>query len=284
MGADMRYTNFHVPDQELLAAADGELSPRKMAKVQAHLAACWTCRTRMRAIETTIVDFVQAHQHSADPKLPPSGGARSLFQARLAQLANSPQLDWWQRLLAGARVRDLGFAALALALIALTVFSLRDWSRQDSNAAQQRNPAVPDPRLTPGMAQPLTKADLCSLGEQRSAPPIPRAIAFKVFVAYGVTDPRPRAYELDYLIAPELGGTNDIRNLWPQPYQTVPWDAHAKDALEDHLYGLVCDGTLDLATAQKDIANDWIAAYRKYFRAQQPLPMHAAFLKDEPWE
>ena len=201
MGADMRYTNFHVPDQELLAAADGELSPRKMAKVQAHLAACWTCRARMRAIETTIVDFVQAHQHSADPKLPPSGGARSLFQARLAQLVNSPQPDWRQRLLTGARVRELGVVGLALALIALTVFSLRVWSRPDSNAAQQRNPAIPDPRLTPGMAQPLTKADLCSLGEQPSAPAIPRAIAFKVFVAYGVTDPRPRAYELDYLIA-----------------------------------------------------------------------------------
>jgi hypothetical protein len=113
---------------------------------------------------------------------------------------------------------------------------------------------------------------------------VPRAVALKVFAAYGVSDPHPRAYELDYLIAPELGGTNDIRNLWPQPYRTLPWDAHAKDALEDHLYGLVCKGSLDLATAQEDISRDWIAAYRKYFQTEVPLPIHAAFLKDQPWE
>ena len=134
------------------------------------------------------------------------------------------------------------------------------------------------------MTQPLTKTDLCSPGAHDSAPAVPRAVALKVFAAYGVRDPRPLAYELDYLIAPELGGTNDIRNLWPQPYRTVPWDAHAKDALEDHLYTLVCEGNLDLATAQEDIAKDWVAAYRKYFRTEIPLPMHAAFLKDQPWE
>jgi hypothetical protein len=122
------------------------------------------------------------------------------------------------------------------------------------------------------------------LSDLHAAPAIPRPIALKVFEAYGVSDPPPGAYELDYLIAPELGGTNDIRNLWPQPYRTLPWDAHAKDALEDRLYQLVCDGSLTLATAQQDLATDWIAAYKKYFRTRAPLPMHAAFLKDQPWE
>lgn len=284
MGAEMRYTNFHVSEQDLLLAADGELTPRKMAKVQTHLAACWTCRARMREIESTIVDFVQVRQRSLDSQLPPAGGARTLLQARLAELANAPEPNWRHRLLPMIPKRDLAFVGLALALVTLTALSLRVASRTDPSVAQQRNQAVPDPGLTPGMAQPLTKAELCSLGDRDTAPAIPRAVALKVFEAYGVSDPRPRAYELDYLIAPELGGTNDIRNLWPQPYRTLPWDAHAKDALEDHLYQLVCGGRLNLATAQKDLATDWIAAYKKYFQTEEPLPMHAAFLKDQPWE
>jgi hypothetical protein len=288
MGTDMRQT-FHVSDQQLLEAADGELSPRKMAKLQAHLAACWSCRARMRDIETTIVDFVQVHQRSLGGKLPPAGTPRSLLQARLAEAARSPEPAWWLGLLPLIRKRELRLANLAmalgaLALVALTVLSLRNLPRPDSQLSEQRNPAVPDPRITPGMTQPLSKAELCSLGAQDSAPVVPRAVALKVFAAYGVNDPRPRAYELDYLIAPELGGTNDIRNLWPQPYRTLPWDAHAKDALEDHLHGLVCQGSLDLAAAQQDIARDWVAAYRKYFRTETPLPTHAVFLKDQPWE
>jgi anti-sigma factor RsiW len=280
----MKYTNFHVSDQELLEAADGELSPRKMAKVQAHLAACWTCRARLREIEATIVDYVQVHQRSSHAELPPADGPRSVFQARLAEMASSPEPPWRLRLLPLIRRRELGAVGLALALVALTLLSLSVLPRPDPKVSLQRNPAVPDSRLTPGMTQPLSRAELCSLGDQDSAPAVPRAVALKVFAAYGVSDPPPRAYELDYLIAPELGGTNDIRNLWPQPYRTLPWDAHAKDALEDHLYLLVCQGRLDLATAQQDIARDWIAAYRKYFRTEAPLPIHAAFLKDQPWE
>jgi hypothetical protein len=280
----MRHTDFHVPEQELLLAADGELSARRMAKVQAHLTACWTCRARMRQIETTIVDFVQVHQRNLDAELPPAGAPRRLFQTRLAQMANSSAPGWRPNLLPVARKRELAFVGLALALVALTMLSLSVSSRSDPRRAQQRNPAAPDPLLTPGTTQPLTRAELCSLGDQDAAPDVPRAVALKVFAAYGVSDPLPRAYELDYLIAPELGGTNDIRNLWPQPYRSVPWDAHAKDALEDHLYRLVCDGDLSLATAQRDIAEDWIAAYRKYFRTAEPLAVHAAFLKDRPWE
>jgi hypothetical protein len=42
------------------------------------------------------------------------------------------------------------------------------------------------------------------------------------------------------------------------------WNAHVKDALEERLHQLVCDGELDLPTAQRAIATDWITAYKKY--------------------
>jgi hypothetical protein len=45
-----------------------------------------------------------------------------------------------------------------------------------------------------------------------------------------------------------------------------------KDALEERLHEMVCAGQLDLSTAQRDIAADWIAAYKKYFRTDRPQP------------
>ena len=78
-------------------------------------------------------------------------------------------------------------------------------------------------------------------------------------------------YELDYLITPELGGAPDPRNLWPQRYESRVWNAHVKDELERLLPTLVCDRRIRLETAQRDIARDWIAAYRKYFKTDAPL-------------
>jgi len=106
----------------------------------------------------------------------------------------------------------------------------------------------------------------------------------QVFDHYGIDRPRPRDYELDYLIAPELGGADDPRNYWPQPYGVSEWNAHVKDALEDRLHELVCENKLSLATAQHDISSNWIAAYKKYFQTQEPMASHRAFTKDRPWE
>jgi hypothetical protein len=81
-----------------------------------------------------------------------------------------------------------------------------------------------------------------------------------------------------------LGGAEDIRNLWPQPYNNGVWNARIKDALEDLLRSKVCNGEIDLATAQSEIAQDWVAAYKKHFRTQQPIEAHALFVKDKPWQ
>jgi hypothetical protein len=44
-----------------------------------------------------------------------------------------------------------------------------------------------------------------------------------------------------------------------------------KDALEDRLREMVCDGNLDLTVAQREIAQNWISAYKKYFHTERPL-------------
>ena len=70
------------------------------------------------------------------------------------------------------------------------------------------------------------------------------------------------------LISLELGGSNSIKNLWPESYRTTPWNARVKDRLEDKLHELVCSGQLDLQTAQRAIASNWIEAYKKYVGPQ----------------
>jgi hypothetical protein len=69
---------------------------------------------------------------------------------------------------------------------------------------------------------------------------------------------------VDHLISLELVGADVAANLWPQSYDTQPWNAHLKDKLEDWLHALVCAGRLPLEQAQREIAVDWIAAYEKY--------------------
>jgi hypothetical protein len=99
---------------------------------------------------------------------------------------------------------------------------------------------------------------------------VPADLRRRVFQAYGIANADPRAYEVDYLITPALGGAEDIRNLWPQPYVSTVWNARVKDDLEDRLHDLVCGGQLDLAEAQRDISTNWIAAYKKYFQTNEP--------------
>jgi hypothetical protein len=43
-----------------------------------------------------------------------------------------------------------------------------------------------------------------------------------------------------------------------------------KDALERKLHRLVCAGEVDLKTAQREIASNWIEAYKKYFGESPP--------------
>jgi len=130
----------------------------------------------------------------------------------------------------------------------------------------------------------MSVEQICAAPERSTLPPVSKAVAREVFARYSIRDPRPRSYEVDYLIPPSLGGSQDPRNLWPQPYTRGVWSAHVKDALEERLHSLVCDGTVDLAVAQRDLAADWIAAYKKYFQTDKPRLDHVAFVKDRPWE
>jgi len=269
--------NAHIQHSELVAAADGELSSNRAGEVREHLAACWACRTQMKEIEDAITDFVQAHQETVVP--PPVEAPRAMLRARLAELAAQPAPTWNDRFadyfLVGNRLAYAGGAMAGLTAI-LFVVGVVQVSRQQFRL-------VPDPALTPGATVQISQEQVCRI-PATEARVIPASVGRQVFDHYGIDRPRPRDYELDYLIAPELGGADDPRNYWPQPYGVSEWNAHVKDALEDRLHQLVCDNKLSLATAQHDISSNWIAAYKKYFQTQEPIASHRAFTKDLPWE
>ena len=70
--------------------------------------------------------------------------------------------------------------------------------------------------------------------------------------------------EVDHLIPLSLGGADEAANLWPESFDTMPWNALEKDKLEVRLHALVCGGQMPLVEAQKAIAENWIAAYERH--------------------
>lgn len=134
--------------------------------------------------------------------------------------------------------------------------------------------ARPNPRLTPGALNPAVSQDnihrtLCVRGYSRSIRPPERyteRLKRLGIRQYGYSDRRLRDYEEDHLVSLELGGSpTSPRNLWPEPHHVIGgWGSYAKDRLENRLHTLVCRGRLPLVQAQREIASDWIAAYRRY--------------------
>jgi hypothetical protein len=57
-----------------------------------------------------------------------------------------------------------------------------------------------------------------------------------------------------------------------ESHHTSPWNAQVKDRLEDKLHELVCDGKIDLKTAQQAIASNWIQADQTYVSPNPPIP------------
>lgn len=270
----MKSFDAHLSDEDLLRTLDGEMPGRRKAATDSHLAACPSCRARQNEIQTAIVEFVQSYR-TLDQNLPPVDGPRALLKTRLAALA-VPRHTVWHRISRFVPAIPRWVYVTTGMLAATSVIMLQFMTFSVGAAS------MPDAALTPGLVRSVSKQDICAVNE-KDKPAVSASIALEVFEQYRIR-PLPRAYEVDYLITPALGGAHDVRNLWPQPYSAGIWNAHVKDALEDHLHNLVCQGVVDLGTAQRDIATNWISAYKKYFQSEQPLPSHIDFQKDPPWE
>lgn len=136
-----------------------------------------------------------------------------------------------------------------------------------TRCAHAGDPIRPNPKLTPGATITVPLAKLCMPGYASQVRNVPESEKQAVYREYGIAHHATGQYEIDHLISLELGGSNDIKNLWVESYITKPLNAHVKDKLENRLHALVCHGKLSLKDAQMAIRTDWVAAYRKYVEA-----------------
>lgn len=270
----MTYKDAHPSDEQLLLEVEGELSTREQEALRSHLDACWKCRARRREIENAIADFMRAHGE-LNVKLPPVAGPRALLKAKLTELSTTPARSGW---FPPSLRLDWMFAASLAGIAALSLFMVHSFlHRPNSPLGHAVVFSIPDSRLTPGASVFASRQAVCSQANVKNKA-VPAALQKRVFEEYGIAEAAPQAYEVDYLVTPALGGADDVRNLWPHSYSAV-WNARVKDELEDRLREMVCGGKLDLTEAQREIAENWIAAYKKYFHTEKPL---AGDWKEQP--
>ena len=166
-------------------------------------------------------------------------------------------------------------AALALAVAGCGTSAGLAYSRASNSVVQRQPPAGscdaigsglysrPDPSCTPGARDPAvtqTTIDrtICVRGWTETVRP-PESVSerekWASMAAYGDTGSMD-GYEYDHFVPLELGGaTNDPRNLWPEPGASP----NPKDAVEDRLRLAVCNRSISLARAQREIVENWVS-------------------------
>lgn len=149
-------------------------------------------------------------------------------------------------------------------------------------------PTEPDHNLTPGKGRTdITIAEICSTHWGTDARHVTAAMKQQVIAAYNFdTSKCPltsykgqkvHRVEIDHLISRELGGADDVKNLWPECYEPVKANkskqangAHKKDRLENELGKRVCNpqSASLLKEYQQKIAADWVGLYHEIYPSE----------------
>ncbi len=134
--------------------------------------------------------------------------------------------------------------------------------QRSKNSGCAAHNALPDSACTPGAIIPnATKDQICTPGYSSSVRDVPTSEKDQVYGEYGITQHSAGEYEVDHLISLELGGSNDIANLWPEAASPKP-GFHEKDKVENYLHDQVCNGAVSLQDAQRQIATNWLSIYQ----------------------
>lgn len=133
--------------------------------------------------------------------------------------------------------------------------------RTKTTGCQVRGP-FPDPECSPGAIFPdATKEHICVPGYAASVRNVPQSEKDLVYAEYDITHHTRGEYEVDHIISLELGGSNDIANLFPEAAQPTP-GFHEKDMVENYLHDLVCSNKISLTQAQEVIRTNWVQVYQ----------------------
>ncbi|QEE28652.1 hypothetical protein FTW19_11960 [Terriglobus albidus] len=250
--------NVHLSREDLLLLQDGELTAAEAAAAERHLSDCEVCRALKLRTEQTFAAALAAIAAETS-KLPDY--RRNVLQHRMVSARRRP----W----------TIGFATAAAGLLVAAGLGISLHRNHQAIVPYLEDRPVPNPQLTPGAVRVMALGEVCGEKDDDLDPAVPAATEQVVFAEYHVPQQqRGKEFQVDYLISPQLGGTAEIRNLWPQPYSTM-WNAQAKDMLERRLHGMVCSGTMTLEQAQQELAGDWIESYKREFKTQAPLRVEA---------
>lgn len=122
---------------------------------------------------------------------------------------------------------------------------------------------LPDSACTPGaLITTATTDQICQSGYASSVRNVPTSEKDQVYAEYGIASHIAGQYEVDHLVSLELGGSNDISNLWPELASPTP-GFHQKDQVENYLHNQVCSGKVSLQQAQIEIATNWLSVYQQ---------------------
>lgn len=124
------------------------------------------------------------------------------------------------------------------------------------------NGPLPDADCSPGAVFPgATIKQICVPGYTKTVRNVSASLKKKVYQEYGLAYPQAiGSYETDHIIPLELGGSNEISNLFPEAAAPKP-GFKEKDLVENYLNQQVCGGGVALAAAQERIAKDWTSVY-----------------------
>ncbi len=179
--------------------------------------------------------------------------------------------------MAGGKPGHRWFGVIGLALTLMVALSACDtgaattggvsgahqFGVQTKTSGCQANNGLPDSACTPGaIIASATVSQICTSGYSSSVRNVPTSEKDQAYAEYGIASHVSGQYEVDHLVSLELGGSNDIANLWPELASPTP-GFHQKDQVENYLHSQVCSGALDLAKAQEEIATNWLAVYNQ---------------------
>jgi hypothetical protein len=266
----------HPPREQRLLGIDDELPPHDLQAIDLHLASCEWCHDDqvrdarlLLAVRAAYAPVTASDTNDAVARMRPR------LVAGLAALSAREATARTRRRAAVGANRWAMLTAAAMVALTLGWASMRQADRRPfSEATALPAGTLPIAGLTPGAAAPVATTALCA-GDVAAIAPVSDDLRAQVLRDYGMAHVPDHEYELDYLITPDLGGTTEAANLWPERYTGSKWNARVKDHLELLLPRMVCTGEVDLPTAQRDIASNWVAAYRKYFRTTEPLTDYA---------
>lgn len=121
---------------------------------------------------------------------------------------------------------------------------------------------LPDPILTPGSVVLESPETVLGEGYAERNRRVSQKEKDKVFRRYRIAPKHRHGYQIDHLLPLSLGGSNDLRNLWPHPHHPT-YGPVVKARLEACLRALVRRGIQPLTWAQGALKDNWVAALRE---------------------